>query len=152
MEWRLRFAGPCAAATGIPLDVNHRARARRFGVPHENINNLLVFERDGWICGLCGDPVDREAKLPRRWRPSTTSCRCRAVPVVRGMCLRTCNARMRSVTGSRTMSGLVAAAFASDSGIPTTARACLRLVKHSNQPDQRTWDNAKLAEHPVHGS
>src|SRR5258708_31572534 len=61
---RLRSKYKRVAATGIPLDVNHRARARRFGVPHENINNPLVFERDGWICGLCGDPVDREAKFP----------------------------------------------------------------------------------------
>jgi hypothetical protein len=52
------------AATGIPLDTNHQARARRFGVPYENINHPLVFERDGWLCGICGDPVDREAKFP----------------------------------------------------------------------------------------
>lgn len=23
-----------------------------------------VFERDGWLCGLCGDPVDRAAAVP----------------------------------------------------------------------------------------
>jgi 5-methylcytosine-specific restriction endonuclease McrA len=49
---------------GIPLDVNHRARARRFGVDHQQINKLSVFERDGWRCGICGDPVDRKAEWP----------------------------------------------------------------------------------------
>ena len=49
---------------GNPLDVNHRARARRFGAPHININKLWVFERDGWLCGICHEPVDREAKWP----------------------------------------------------------------------------------------
>jgi hypothetical protein len=52
------------AETGIPLDVSHRARARRLGVPHEHINKQWVFERDSWICGLCGEPVDREANYP----------------------------------------------------------------------------------------
>ncbi|MFY9765371.1 MAG: hypothetical protein WAK42_10295, partial [Mycobacterium sp.] len=41
------------AAAGVPLDVNSRARARRFGVENEYINKWQVFERDEWICGLC---------------------------------------------------------------------------------------------------
>jgi hypothetical protein len=49
---------------GIPLDVSHRARARRFGVENQYINKLSVFERDDWRCGICGDPVDREAEWP----------------------------------------------------------------------------------------
>jgi len=49
---------------GTPLDVSHRARARRFGVPHEHIDKKKVFNHDGWICRLCHNPVDREAKWP----------------------------------------------------------------------------------------
>ncbi len=58
------------AAAGVPLDVNHRARARRFGVENEYINKWQVFERDGWICGLCQEPIDREAKWPAWQSPS----------------------------------------------------------------------------------
>ena len=36
-----------------------KARARRFGVSYEPINRFDVFERDAWICGICGDPVSR---------------------------------------------------------------------------------------------
>lgn len=35
-----------------------KARARRHGVPYEPINRRVVFDRDGWICGICGGPVD----------------------------------------------------------------------------------------------
>jgi HNH endonuclease len=56
--------------SGIPLDVNHRARARRFGVEDEYVNKLQVFERDGWICGICHEPVDREAAWPAPRMPS----------------------------------------------------------------------------------
>jgi hypothetical protein len=55
---------------GIPLDVNHRARARRFGVEDEYVNKLQVFELDGWICGICHKPVDREATWPAPTMPS----------------------------------------------------------------------------------
>jgi hypothetical protein len=58
------------AAAGVPLDVNARARARRFGVENEYINKWEVFERDEWICGLCHEPVDREAKWPAWGFPS----------------------------------------------------------------------------------
>jgi HNH endonuclease len=57
-------------AAGFPLDVNHRARARRYGVEAEYINKLTVFERDNWICGICNDPVDREAPWPASESPS----------------------------------------------------------------------------------
>lgn len=42
----------------------HRARARRFGVKYASISKREIFERDAWICQLCGDPVDREAAWP----------------------------------------------------------------------------------------
>jgi hypothetical protein len=57
-------------AAGIPLDVSHRARARRYGVQHQNINKSRVYERDDWRCGICGDHVDPEAKWPAAMSPS----------------------------------------------------------------------------------
>jgi 5-methylcytosine-specific restriction endonuclease McrA len=42
----------------------HRARCKRFGVPYTPINKTAIFERDGWICGICGDPVDKKLKWP----------------------------------------------------------------------------------------
>lgn len=32
----------------------HRQRARRYGVAYEPISPLMVFERDGWRCQVCG--------------------------------------------------------------------------------------------------
>jgi hypothetical protein len=57
-------------AAGNPLDVNHRARARRYGVEAEYINKLAVFERDNWTCGICNEAVDREAPWPAASSPS----------------------------------------------------------------------------------
>lgn len=57
-------------AAGTPLHVNHRARARRYGVEAEYINKLAVFERDNWTCGICNEPVDREAPWPAPSSPS----------------------------------------------------------------------------------
>lgn len=28
----------------------------------EEINHLLVFERDGWVCHLCSEPIDRRLR------------------------------------------------------------------------------------------
>lgn len=39
---------------------DNKRRAARHGVEYEPINRLRVFERDGWVCGICGDPVARE--------------------------------------------------------------------------------------------
>lgn len=33
-------------------------------------DRLATYERDGWICKLCGDPVEREAKAPHPLSPS----------------------------------------------------------------------------------
>lgn len=30
----------------------------------EPVFRARVFERDGWVCQLCGDPVDRDAAVP----------------------------------------------------------------------------------------
>lgn len=36
----------------------HRKRARRFGVAYEWVNRKKVFERDGYMCGICGERTD----------------------------------------------------------------------------------------------
>lgn len=41
----------------------HR-RARIRGVTVEKFKAIEVFERDGWICQLCFEPVDRTKKMP----------------------------------------------------------------------------------------
>ncbi len=43
---------------------SHRARARRAGVDYEPIRSKLVFERDGWMCGICGGKIWKHTKAP----------------------------------------------------------------------------------------
>ncbi len=38
----------------------HRRRAKRFGCFYENVDRIVVFERDGWACYLCGQPTPKE--------------------------------------------------------------------------------------------
>lgn len=37
----------------------HRKRARRHDVAYEPINRLMVFDRDGWHCQVCGSATPR---------------------------------------------------------------------------------------------
>lgn len=46
---------------------SHKARAVRYGVAYEQVNRLTVYKRDGWTCGLCGDPIDPSARWPDQW-------------------------------------------------------------------------------------
>lgn len=41
-----------------------RRRARKLSTTVESINRLEVFERDGWICGICGVAIDPQARWP----------------------------------------------------------------------------------------
>jgi 5-methylcytosine-specific restriction endonuclease McrA len=44
---------------------NHRGRARHYGVAYvPGITRRAVCERDGWVCGICGGPVDPDLKFP----------------------------------------------------------------------------------------
>lgn len=52
------------------LATNHRARARRFGVAYETVNVRKVYDRDGWICGICRESVDPDCKYPHPRSPS----------------------------------------------------------------------------------
>lgn len=42
----------------------HIRRARMWGVEHERFKPSDIFDRDGWTCGICGDPIDRTLKHP----------------------------------------------------------------------------------------
>lgn len=44
---------------------DHRRRALKHGVGYEIFKDSEIFERDGWICQLCGDPIERDAKAPQ---------------------------------------------------------------------------------------
>jgi hypothetical protein len=43
---------------------SHRSRARRFGVAYEPISVVDIFERDEYVCGICGEATSRGAKVP----------------------------------------------------------------------------------------
>ena len=43
---------------------NHRSRAKFYGVKYEPVNRLKVYERDGWMCGICNKKVDKRLKYP----------------------------------------------------------------------------------------
>ena len=42
----------------------HRERANRYGVQYVSFSKRSIYDRDGWICGICGEPVDPNAKYP----------------------------------------------------------------------------------------
>lgn len=39
-------------------------RARRLGVDAQKVDRLEIFERDGWVCQMCFEPVDKTLKFP----------------------------------------------------------------------------------------
>ena len=43
---------------------DQRRRARKAGADCENFQSKEVFQRDGWICGICLEPVDPELRYP----------------------------------------------------------------------------------------
>ena len=40
----------------------HRRRAAHYGVEYQQFSDTVIFERDNWTCGICSEPVDREAR------------------------------------------------------------------------------------------
>jgi 5-methylcytosine-specific restriction endonuclease McrA len=45
-------------------------RARKRGAFVANVSRLAIFERDGWVCQLCKEPLDREAQAPAPLSPT----------------------------------------------------------------------------------
>ncbi|MFM9590260.1 HNH endonuclease [Streptomyces scabiei] len=55
-------------------DRRRRARMRGNG-PVERYDVAEIGARDGWVCGLCGDPVDRHRRHPDPRSPSVDHVR-----------------------------------------------------------------------------
>lgn len=49
---------------------NKKRRALKLGVNHEPYSNNYVFERDNWICGICGRKINKRLKHPNPLSPS----------------------------------------------------------------------------------
>lgn len=50
---------------------NHlKRKAWKMKLPADNIRPNDVFERDGWVCGICGEPVDKNLQWPDQWSKS----------------------------------------------------------------------------------
>lgn len=52
------------AAIDAASGSDHIRRAKAYGVPFEDVNKFDVFVRDGWMCGICLEPVDPELMYP----------------------------------------------------------------------------------------
>lgn len=59
---------------------SHRSRAMYYGVDYERIDRVVIYERDAWTCGVCGDPVDPALDYPHALSASLDHI----VPVSRG--------------------------------------------------------------------
>lgn len=45
-------------------DVHHIRKAKKMNVKYEHIDPLEIFERDNWICGICGEKIDKNLSYP----------------------------------------------------------------------------------------
>lgn len=59
---------------------NHSRRARLRNAFIESVDPSMVYDRDGWICKICGKPVDRLLSFPDPMSASLDH----VVPLVRG--------------------------------------------------------------------
>lgn len=59
---------------------NAERRARIYGQEHETIKPQDVFARDGWMCGICSGPIDRDLRYPDPMSASVDH----VIPLVRG--------------------------------------------------------------------
>lgn len=48
----------------------HKRRAQKRGTQAEDIRPIDIYERDGWLCGLCSTTVDPGRAWPDRMSPS----------------------------------------------------------------------------------
>lgn len=61
-------------------EYGRKRRAMCASVEYESFDALEIFERDGWKCQLCGDPVDSSLMWPDPMYPTLDHC----TPVSRG--------------------------------------------------------------------
>lgn len=83
---RLRYHERRAAGQRVEWTPQRQARwearaALKRGAPDsETFPRREVFDRDGWICGICHDPVDPDCPWPEPMSPSLDH----VIPVTRG--------------------------------------------------------------------
>lgn len=63
--------GKALARTALdePLCNPCRLRDKR-GIYIRPADRLAIYDRDGWVCGFCCEPVDSDARHPDPWAPS----------------------------------------------------------------------------------
>lgn len=59
---------------------SHKERASAYGAVYEPVNRRRVFERDGWLCQLCQQPIDPDL----RWPDPGSASLDHVVPISRG--------------------------------------------------------------------
>jgi hypothetical protein len=80
-SWKKKSNGkPVRYPLPITNGSTHRRRAKRFGVAHESVKASSIFERDQWVCKLCGCEVDRYAIAPQPNAPTIDHI----IPISRG--------------------------------------------------------------------
>lgn len=57
-----------------------KRRATERGAYVEQVDRFEIFQRDGWMCMLCGDPLHRDEVAPHPWSPSIDH----VIPLARG--------------------------------------------------------------------
>jgi hypothetical protein len=67
---RERASGRRTEIPCIPKGAHHEDRARVYGGAVERVDVMAVFERCGWMCGICQQPVDRFLSWPDPMSPS----------------------------------------------------------------------------------
>lgn len=43
---------------------DRKRQALKLGNHHERYTDIEIFERDGWICGICGQKINKRLKYP----------------------------------------------------------------------------------------
>ena len=56
-RWRLANLDKMAA-------YERKRRSQKAGVGHEKYGDIDIFERDNWICGICGQKINKRLKYP----------------------------------------------------------------------------------------
>ena len=59
---------------------SRKRRALKLGNGHEPYTDSYIFERDGWICQLCGKRIDRKLKNPHPFSASIDHI----IPLIKG--------------------------------------------------------------------
>lgn len=52
------------ATAFFDIGSDYKARAERWGVDYEPFSKVKIFDRDGWLCGICSEPIDRVLTHP----------------------------------------------------------------------------------------